>query len=227
MWLSISARQGLYSRVTSHGTACYSPEAMIEFVDVRVPGRLPTFKTGKKKGKVRAYRGRRDPHEIDRVCVHHLGPHLSAEPKRGQTRIERAVQRARAQPYQVWAQPDIVVMAWDLLVATWHGNGANRTSVGLVVAGRFSALAEDFDPKIHDVAEEYAEALDAALARLVAELPSLRYVVTHSQYARKPADPGELIARAAARSGEALGLRTLPDLSVGTGKPWPPEWRRP
>lgn len=200
---------------------------MVQIIDVRVPGRLPTYTTGSKKGKVRAYRGRRDPGDIDRLCVHHLGPHLSAEPRARQTYEERAVQRARAQPYHVWVQPGIIVLMWDFLVATWHGNGTNRRSVGLVVAGRFPALADCYDPKVHDRAEDYIESLDAAMARVAAELPGIRLVVTHSQYSAKPADPGESIARAAARIGGALGLNTAPDLSAGTGSPWPAQWRRP
>lgn len=200
----------------------------VEIVDARVTGSSPRYVMGPKRGQRRAYRTPRPLSSIDSIGLHHLGPGLSTEPGPGQTVAERAVWRAKRQPYHVWVQPGLVVLVWPFSVITWHGNALNRRSVGLVAAGNFPSLEAKREPH-HDDPSDYAEALAAALGVIRLELPHLRLLLTHSQAANKPADPGESIARIATAAGAAMlpALSPAPGFSIGNGKPWPHEWRRP
>ena len=175
----------------------------VEVIDARVASEAPRYVTGLKRGQRRAYRAPRRLPSIDSIGLHHLGPGLSAEPEPGQTLAERAVWRARRQPYHVWVQPGLVVLAWPFSVVTWHGNALNRRSVGLVVAGNFPSLEAKREPH-HDDPRDYAEALAVALGIVRAELLHVRLLLTHSQAANKPADPGELVARIATAAGAAM-----------------------
>lgn len=200
----------------------------VQIIDARVAGAAPYYVTGPKKGERRAYRTPRPLDDIDAVGLHHLGPHIGLTPKPGQTAEERAVWRALRQPYAVWCQPGLVVLAWDFRVVTWHGHGMNRRSVGLVAAGNFPALEADRLPK-HDDPAPYREALAVALDYIRREVPRARLLLTHSQSARKPADPGEMIARMATAAGQAMQppLLPVPAFTIGNGRPWAPEWSRP
>jgi len=200
----------------------------VEVIDARAAGSAPRYVTGPKRGQLRAYRTPRRLSSIDSIGLHHLGPGLSADPRPGQTMADRAVWRAKRQPYHVWCQPGLVVLAWGFERVTWHGNALNRRSVGLVAAGNFPALEAKREAH-HDDPSAYAEALAVALDIVRAELPQLRLLLTHSQAARKPADPGEGIARIATAAGAALlpPLTPAPDFHVGNGSPWPSSWRLP
>ena len=140
----------------------------VEIIDARVAGEAPRYVTGPKRGQLRAYRAPRQLSSIDSIGLHHLGPGLSAEPKPGQTVAERAVWRAKRQPYHVWVQPDLVVLALHFSVVSWHGNALNRRSVGLVVAGNFPSLEAKRELH-HDDPRDYAEALAVALGIVRAE----------------------------------------------------------
>lgn len=200
----------------------------VQIIDARVAGAAPRFVTGPKKGKRRAYLAPRPLAEVDAVGLHHLGPNIGLTPKAGQTAEERAVWRALRQPYHVWAEPGRVVLAWPFEVVTWHGNGLNHRSVGLVAAGNFPVLEADRLPT-HDDARAYREAIAKALAFIHHELPQVRLLLTHSQAARKPADPGEMIARMALAAGQTMlpPMIPVPGFTIGKGRPWPPEWSRP
>ena len=201
---------------------------MVRVIDARVAGAAPRFVTGVKKGNRRAYLSPRPLAAIDAVGLHHLGPNIGATPKPGQTVEERAVWRALRQAYHVWAQPGLVVLVWPLEVVTWHGHGLNRRSAGLVAAGNFPALEADRQPE-HDDARGYHEAVAEGLAFIRRELPQVRLLLTHSQSAAKPADPGEMIARMATAAGQAMTppLLPVPGFVIGNGRPWAPEWSRP
>jgi hypothetical protein len=200
----------------------------VTVIDLRKRGTYPRYETGAKKGKRRAYRTLRSPDTIDAVCVHHLGPHAGAAPRKGQgeTILDRAVWRALRQPYTVWCQPGIVVLVWPFERVTWHGNGFNRRSLGLVVAGNFPALEADREDR-HDDPQPCASSVRVALGILHAEVPSVRLLLTHSQAARKPADPGEAVAKIITAAGAALvpPLLPAPELVIGNGRPWAAEWR--
>lgn len=200
----------------------------VKIIDARVAGAAPRYVTGPKKGKRRAYQALRELDDIDAVGLHHLGPHIGLTPKPGQTVEERAVWRALRQPYAVWCQPGLVVLAWDFRVVTWHGHGLNKRSVGLVVAGNFPAL-EAQRGDTHDDPAPYGPALAEGLALIRRELPRVRLLFTHSQAARKPHDPGEMIARMALAAGQAMNppLLPVPGFTMGNGRAWAPEWSRP
>ena len=200
---------------------------MVEIHDARVAGTFPVYPPKHRKaGRARAYRQQRTREQLDAYGFHHLGPHLSADPKPGQTVLGRAVWRAKRQPYHVWVQPGLVVLAWPFECITWHGNGLNGRALGIVVAGNFPGL-EAYRRPHHDDPADYAEAIAATLQYLRGELPHVRLLLTHSQYANKPADPGEGVAKLITAAGRAMlpPLTPVPSLAVGTGAPWPHEWR--
>ena len=202
--------------------------------DARALGGFPV-----KKGARYAYPEPRDLDSVDAVGAHHWGPPApSLVPRGTETMVDAAVRRSRSVAYHVslWAPeglPSIVVLAWPLTMVTWHGNGLNRRSVGLAFAGNFPALEAERAPG-HSDPLDFAAALRVALEALLPELPMLRFLLTHSQAANKPADPGELAARLLAAEGGRLGLSPLPDWTAPRptkksprGAPWPAEWRRP
>lgn len=201
---------------------------MVQVIDARIPGALPRYVTGPKQGRLRAYETPRDLDHIDAIGLHHLGPNIGLRPKPGQSVPERAVWRALRQPYHVWAQPGLVVLAWPFEAVTWHGGGLNRRSVGVVCAGCFPSTEAKRTPE-HDRAEDYAEALAVALGIIRREVPSIDRILTHSQTSAKPADPGEMIARIAVRAGAAMSppLLPRPDFAVDSGRPWVAQWRAP
>jgi len=201
---------------------------MVEIHDARVAGTFPVYPPKHRKaGKRRAWRAARALTRIDAFGIHHLGPTpLTFDPKPGQTVLERAVWRAKRLPYHVWVQPGLVVLAWPFEVNTWHGNTMNGRTVGIVVAGNFPSLESRRRPH-HDDPADYAEAITATLQYLRGELPHVRLLLTHSQYANKPADPGEGVAKLITAAGRDMlpPLTPVPGLVVGTGAPWPHEWR--
>lgn len=200
----------------------------VKILDIRKRYTAPVFWTKARLGQARAYRRLRPLTDIDAFGLHHLGPHASADPKPGETVEDRAVWRARRQPYHIWVQPDLVVLAWPFECVTWHGNALNHRSIGIVVAGNFPSL-EAHRAEQHDAPAPYAAALAAAFEAARLELPQVRLLLTHSQVANKPADPGEAIARIATNAGAAMTppITCVPGYSAGTGRPWPDEWRKP
>lgn len=201
---------------------------VVRVIDARAAGAAPSFVTGPKKGKPRAYRTPRALDDIDSVGLHHLGPNIGTTPKPGQTVDERAVWRALRQPYHIFCQPGLVVLAWHPEVVTWHGHGLNRRSVGLVAAGNFPATEAERQTK-HDSTLGFLEALATALDFVRSELPHVRLLLTHSQSACKPADPGEMIVRMATAAGLAMNppLVPVPGFKTGAGSPWVPAWSLP
>lgn len=202
----------------------------VTVIDLRKPGAYPRYMSGPKVGERRAYRTLRSRGSIYAACWHHLGPHASAEPRKGQgeTALDRAVWRALRQPYHVWCQPGIMVLVWPFERVTWHGNGFNRRSIGCVAAGHFPALEEKRGPK-HDNAQPYESAIRVALGLLREEVPSMRLLLTHSQSAAKPADPGEAVAHLITAAGRALmpPMIPAPRLAIGNGRVWVDEWSLP
>lgn len=190
-------------------------------------------------GKPRAYRARRPLARVTAIGAHHWGPPSpSLVLLQGESVVDAAVRRSRSTVYHVdvWASrglPNIVVFAWPFDLVTWHGNALNRFSVGLALAGHFPAL-ESKRLAAHDDPLDFMPGARVALELIKREVPGVRLLLTHSQAAAKPADPGELAVRLLATEGARVGIATDPDwtapLSKPTspkGQPWPAEWRVP
>lgn len=205
--------------------------AAVQLIDVRSRGGYPV-----KHGERYAYRALRKLERIDAIGMHHWGPPSpSLVPLAGETVAEAAIRRARSVAYHVTCWREFVIVAWDFRLVTWHGNGLNRRSIGLSLAGNFPALEAERLPH-HDDPLDFAESLTVALDFIAAEQPSVKYLLTHSQAANKPADPGELAARLATTicSGLPQPIVPLPDWiaprpkpTSPRGAPWPAEWRAP
>lgn len=196
----------------------------VQLLDTRASDGLPQHSDG----SLRCYSRRRNVEDVTQVCLHHWGTSVSVTPRAGETREDAAIRRARSTVYHVSVFRDLVVAAWPLDLVTWHSNAFNRTSAGLALCGRFPAYETHRGPE-HDDPLDFLDALEVALNFLDTHLPNLRDIVTHSQSAAKPSDPGELTARLAVQIGETLPrpLRPRPDLKFGKGSPWPQRWRRP
>lgn len=200
----------------------------VKLLDARELGGAPMRDDGRR----RCYRRRRPLDAITQVCVHHWGVRVGLGRRRGETREAAAIRRARSTVYHVDVFRDMVVVAWPFDLVTWHGNGFNATSVGLAIAGRFPSFEAVRGPE-HDDPLDFLDAIEVALNFLDSELPGLRHVVTHSQAAPKPSDPGELAARLAVQIGRTLPrpLTPRPDLVLGDGArrgaAWPECWRQP
>lgn len=197
---------------------------MIPIVDARSLGGFPTKK---KDGKVvrYAYRDRRSIHGIDSIGWHHWGAHVDIRPRSGETYEDAATRRARRTTYHITIFSDLVVLAWPFDLVTWHGGALNKRSIGVAIAGRFSALERDRS-EIHDDPLDFCAAIEATMRLLRSEVPSLRYNLTHSQVSAKPADPGELTARIVTHVGKLLkpSIVSLPSYCAGSGSAWAPEW---
>ncbi len=186
------------------------------------PG-LPRFSAAR-GGGLRCYPALRSLAEVRRVVLHQWGAHASLVRRRGESLEESAIRRARSVPYHLSVfSGGLVVWAWPATVSSWASNGYNRTSLAIGVGGRFPGLERDRLP-VHSQIEDFADGLRVALAAVAEQLPGLA-IVTHRQASRgRGADPGEALARVAARAACALGLRVDFDHTIGEGRPCPRLW---
>lgn len=176
----------------------------------------------------------RDPSEVDSIVLHQwaaevsIGKEARARVAAGETSYhEELAQRAISAPYHysvgTHAGRGLVVKAWPALTYTNHAGSRNRHSLGIGVMGLWPQLGGE-------ARDGLAEALQWALRDAAAEIqkahPGPVRLETHSQTARKPADPGEWIVRSGVLPLVRAGvLRVDPTWSERPGSPWPPEWR--
>lgn len=193
-------------------------------IDARDRPGLPRYSAAK-GGGLRCYPEPRDLAGVDKIVLHQWGAHAALRPLPGETLEECAIRRARSVPYHLSVfAGGIVVWAWPATVSAWASNGFNRSSVAIGVAGRFPGL-ERHRTETHSRAEEFGAGLAEALAAVAAVLPGAA-VVTHRQSSStRLADPGEAMARVAARTVGAIGLRLDFATTRGTGKACPAVWR--
>ena len=186
------------------------------------PG-LPRFKKTK-GGGLRCYPTPRDLGDVELVVLHQWGAQASLTLAPGETLEECAIRRARSVPYHLSVfAGSLVVWAWCLTISSWASNGFNRTSIAIGVGGRFPEL-EQLRLSTHSQVAAFEAGLVEALAA-VAELLPGRTIVTHCQSSRaRRADPGEALARIAAREAPRLGLRVDYSRTLGTGAACPASW---
>lgn len=200
---------------------------------------------------------RRDVADVDRIVLHQGGDIFGLSRwararvfARTSTVAEELAKRGRRMPYHVvcgvaegkpWA-----AQVWPVDVYTYHGNRANRRSVGVGILGDFPRVESKWKPKHSpiDEAEAFAEATTAALRLAVGMLPSVSphvrgpnvqalaltppLVLAHRQLRdMRDRDPGELAIRGSVAPlvVERL-IRVEPDYFENGGEPWPEEWRR-
>lgn len=185
-------------------------------IDIRSRGLVPHYpRWHKKAGELRASRARRPVDKIRAQAWHHTGTSV-----RGRDSDQEAIKRALTLPYHVVVFRRCVVAAYDFSIRTYHGGKHLNHAIGVAVAGRFNVDASKDTDRIADFEESIATALDW----LAAEVPGASLLLTHSQTARKPHDPGESIARILAGRCD---YSTDPDYTAGSGRPWPAAWRVP
>lgn len=193
-------------------------------IDARDRPGLPRYSAAK-GGGLRCYPEPRDLAGVDKIVLHQWGAHAALRQMPGETLDACAVRRARSVPYHLSVfAGGVVVWAWPATVSAWASNGFNRTSVAIGVAGRFPGL-ERHRTETHSSVDDFAAGLAEALAAVAAVLPGA-VVVTHRQASKaRLADPGEALARVAARTVGAMGLRLDFDTTRGAGVACPASWR--
>ncbi len=186
------------------------------------PG-LPRFSKAK-GGGLRCYPAPRSLDDVELLVLHQWGAHASLRPSRGETLEECAVRRSRSVPYHLSVfAGGVAVWAWCATISSWASNGFNRASIAIGVGGRFPELEGRRLPT-HSKVDAFEAGLIEALAA-VAELLPGRTVVTHRQSSRaRRADPGEALARIAAREAPRLGLKVDYSRSLGSGGACPSTW---
>lgn len=192
-------------------------------LDARATPGLPRYSKAK-GGGLRCYAQPRGTAAVQLVVLHQWGAHTSLVQRPGETLEACAIRRGRSVPYHLSvfantidpADP-IVVWAWDETISSWASNGFNRTSVAIGVGGRFP----EFESKrlsVHSALAGIESGLVSALGAVAAALPGLT-IVTHRQSSSgRRADPGEGIARIAAKAAPGFGLRVDYQRTTGTGR---------
>lgn len=209
------------------------------------------------RGKARPH-WRRDTDGVDAIVLHHGGsifgladaareriakgkktPLGGLDLGKASAPLELA-RRGLTMPYHVIAgaidgEP-FAADIWTDEVYSWHGNGANRRSLGVAILGCFprfeSEWPEGYRGKPNTPIEEadlFAAAGIVAVRRAARRLATLDppLLFTHSQFARKDRDPGEHAIRTVVAPLVAEGVvRVEPDFHEGSGAPWPAEWRQ-
>lgn len=113
---------------------------------------------------------------------------------------------------------------------TYHGNGANKRSIGLAVEGLFPGLEEKRAAKHNDLDDFLIETIRGLvrLAIMDAEAAGMpiTQITAHRVYSgNRVADPGELIwEEVALWAIREFGLTVDYELQVGSGRPIPFEW---
>ncbi len=176
----------------------------------------------------------RDPANVSAIVLHQwasevsLGKAARARVASGETSYHQELaKRATSAPYHysVGAHDDrgLVAKVWPALTYTNHAGSRNRHSVGIGVMGLYPKLGGETRPGL---AEAVQWALRDAAAFIQQTHPGPVRLETHSQTARKPADPGEWIVRTCVLPLVREGVLVVdPTWSERPGTPWPPEWR--
>lgn len=192
-------------------------------LDVRSQGGMPRYSKAK-GGSLRCYPTPRPRSAVRLLVLHQWGAFASLVPRAGESLEACAIRRARSVPYHVSVfAGGPVVWAWCETISSWASNGFNRSSVALGVGGRFPEL-ERGRTATHSRIADFEGGLVEALTAIAAALPGLTIVTHRQSSAARRADPGEALARVAARVAPALGLRVDYERVVGSGSPCPASW---
>jgi hypothetical protein len=131
--------------------------------------------------------------------------------------------RYRETPYHGLYSPrdHLSVVQWSAAEYTYHGDGANKRSVGWAYDGLFKPSHMD----ALDV-EGGREGLRHMIRAALEQGCPLRQVSAHACHSRKMHDPGprvwlEVVEPVAAE----FGLEVAADWTTGVGQPWIKRWR--
>jgi hypothetical protein len=179
------------------------------------------------KNKIKCVNGQpviRRPEDIDAIVLHQTACDFGA--KKGEPRYRRALDVAC---HALTFKTGETVLAAPLLWYVNHGNGFNPRSLGFEVEGHYPGIpgrgpgTDVFTPE-HRAA--FREGFKALVRLAESAGIRLRYLWAHRQSsATRRADPGFEIWQEAEDLAFALGLRTLPNLVIGSGRPIPGAWR--
>lgn len=196
---------------------------MSVFLDVSQEPGLPRYSAAR-GGGLRCYPEPRPLAAVQLLVLHQWGAHASLRRRPGESVEACAVRRARSVPYHLSVfAGGVVVWAWSPAIAAWSSNRFNRSSISVGVGGRFPEL-ELRRTASHSPVEQFEAGLVEAIGVIAARLPGL-VVVTHRQSsASRRADPGEALARVAARAAAGLALEVDYARTIGTGSPAPACW---
>lgn len=181
--------------------------------------------------------------EVDTIVLHQWGAaaELSLQARgrihRGESNeAAEWAKRCERVPYHFSATvlsdgTPLVVRAWPGEAYTNHAGAMNARSIGVGVVGLFPRFSDDFDNALTEAVQEAVRAAAEEVRHLAPASYSARQcdapvrLLTHSQTAAKPADPGEqIISALAPLSPHAIAVE--PGHSAGDGSPWPDRWAR-
>lgn len=198
------------------------------------------------RGKPKRRAWKRSPSSVTRICVHAtavaggfgLAPYqrqAAAMRLRKAGRLSLSLEeidlealraRYRETTYHgIYRQPDdenegLSVVQWPITDYTYHGNGANGSSVGWAIDGLWSD--QHRDPLDVDGARASLRHLADRAAEQGADL---REITAHANHANKPHDPGALVWRAVVRPVAAeLGLDIRPEWTTRGARPVIADW---
>lgn len=192
------------------------------FIDVSQELGLPRYSAAR-GGGLRCYPAPRLLSEVQLLVLHQWGAHASLRRRKGESLEACAIRRARSVPYHLSVFEGVVVWAWSPTISAWSSNRFNRSSISIGIGGRFPEL-EARRTASHSRLEVFEAGLVEALQVVAARLPGL-VVVTHRQASQsRRADPGEALARVAARAAAGLALEVDYARTIGTGSPAPACW---
>lgn len=181
--------------------------------------------------------------EVDTIVLHQWGAaaELSLQARgrihRGESNeAAEWAKRCERVPYHFSATvlsdgTPLVVRAWPGEAYTNHAGSMNSRSIGVGIVGLLPRFSDDFDTALNEAVQEAVRAAAEEVRRLAPASYSARQcdapvrLLTHSQTAAKPADPGEQIIRALAPLSPHV-TETRPGYWAGDGSPWPDRWAR-
>jgi peptidoglycan hydrolase-like protein with peptidoglycan-binding domain len=238
--------------LVSINTNIVTPEKYVPIYDLRheqpnppnvMPGGHPKCKIGR-NGKVVL----RAVHTVDSITVHQTAIKFSVTDAQikdaGGNRTLALARRSKNVACHVMAFSDGFI-AWPnpLDWYIYHGNGFNRTDLGIEIDGRFPGLKDNPNTQVREdwkttwngtpdkVTDELVAASRAGINLLVTEgrkmgMP-IRYIKAHRQSSdTRRNDPGqELWERVVLQYAvPVLKLETQPNLVIDGGMPIPLEW---
>lgn len=170
---------------------------------------------------------RRDVADVDTVVIHvtdvaggfGVSPQQVAAAGGDKGRARRA--RYEHTPYHAVYSPRdrASILQWPVWAYSWHGDGANRTSIGWSYDGAFPGDRLD-------VEGARASLRHAVEAYRAAGAP-LRFVEAHMQHSAERSDPGvEIWTQVVRPLLRELGLEERPEHVTRDGKPLPAAWLR-
>lgn len=222
---------------TAPDTITPTPSSVVETIDLSGEQTDPAPKSKVVSGRTVL----RAPHTVTGIVLHQTATAYGVSPQQvAAANGDRALalhRRALNVACHAMAFMDgCLVLTNDVLRYVYHGNGFNRSTLGLEVEGRYPGLVNSPDTTTwggepNELTEATIRAAREGVRKLLelgrdAGMP-ITHIFAHRQSSgNRRSDPGEGLWRAVVTdyAVPVLGLKTEPTLVLGSGKPVPVEW---